>query len=292
MRKSLYLLGIAVLLSPTNAQVQTVGVTTGLSVGGPYLVSQLPTPPLCPHLTCKTGLPAAPVVFPPPGGTAYDSRQGVVWSTTGTALEAELDPTKFPGCNIVCQQTTAPLCPQADYVTGMAFMDSGTVTGPPPGVPGPRGRLYYLYNNNTLGWEDTSGCVRGNFQCCDLSPSLPPGTTVSGLATDDLRRLIFVGANPNPGLGLPATVYIFDEFCVPLCSVPLLPDPNVCPVGPLQVITGLAYDACKEQLYVTDGVVTLYGTLGIVFPPIAEGLRQTTAPAHPRAKTLAVPVRE
>ena len=182
------------------------------------------------------------------GGYAYDSRIQGTWTTNGLLL-ANVDP--WGGnCQYICKPVKIPLPPVSGtkmFATGLAFCDSGALNS--TGAIGP-GYLFVSYNNGYIARMDVSRCtVKPKF--CKVT--VPTGHTIAGLATDDVNRRLFIGMTSVVGGNLIFVSDLDKNWCQPLCKA----QPTACSstqsLGPL---TGLAFDPCRQALYVTDGVFT------------------------------------
>ena len=187
------------------------------------------------------------------GGVAFNSdvppnltnSLGGVWISNGKQL-AQVDPYS---CTFRCNPQLAPLRSVSAEVTGLAYWEDEAA-------------LLMSDSENYLYWIDTSGCTLSAVACDTWRKSvIPAGYTIGGLATDDVRRLMFVSASTfgastvqnkiwAGSLGFP-TKPISSTWCnfAAGCemSVP------ACGSTRLSAITGLGFDACTSTLYITDG---------------------------------------
>jgi hypothetical protein len=199
----------------------------------------------CASTTCTpAGLPAPAAGFPWVGGTAYDSNQRSVWVSNGLQI-AKVDARNAcaPDCPVLPMPETSPNNP----VTGLAYYE-------------PANTVYVTDQANAIRWYTVGGG-------CQLSPvsrcaaPIPAGDVLTGCATDDLTGQIFYSAvTPgNPG----GRVYVaqIGSPCLPFCSFAV----TTCGTSTMGPLMGLAYDACAEVLWVTDGRFTK----GISFDPIS-----------------------
>ena len=258
MRFVLTLLGVLALNQLATSQQEVVGLTGVNSM----LISQSTGSGACTVYDCNTNFAAQTGARG--GGAAYDSRIGAVWVTNGTQLDAVTTPRPSNAiCVPTCSTQRVPMPGVAfgDYCTGLTYLDGGAVS--PDGTPAARGRLYFLYESNRLGWALTQGCDLSNYSFCDLSRTLPVNATISGLACDDVRRLLFVGINGTPARLPRVNIYDADDPCTLLCSVEITTALQFCSTE-LGEITGLTYDSCEQTLFVTDGNRTLSGSLQVV----------------------------
>ena len=170
---------------------------------------------------------------------------GGVWISNGKQI-AQVDPET---CKFKCQPQLAPLRSASDEVTGLAYWEDEAA-------------LLMSDSQNYLHWIDTSGCTLRAVACDTWRKSvIPKGYTIGGLATDDVRRFLFVsastfGATPvrnkiwagslgSPKRPISATwcsLAAGCEMAVPTCGSTRL-----------SAITGLGFDACTSTLYITDG---------------------------------------
>lgn len=180
------------------------------------------------------------------GGSAYDGRIKATWITNGLSLAA-VDPW-MGNCDYICRPQSIPLPPDPTtrhYATGLAYVESGSLTSPQS-----PGWLFASYNSGWIARMDVRDCVvRARF--CQIQ--LPTGAVMSGLATDDVNRRLFIAVVLSNGSNL---IYVSDldnNFCSPTCRT----IPGDCTTNtPLGPITGLAFDPCKETLFATDGLLT------------------------------------
>ncbi|MHC4852050.1 MAG: hypothetical protein ACYTKC_02935 [Planctomycetota bacterium] len=227
----------------------------GITNATPLVIRQEINPALkCPQQECTPVFEKQTLTQA--GGSAYDSRLRGLWITNGLSLSC-VDTT---GCKLLCDPVNIPLPPTTAqaWCTGLAYVDSGA-RGSPAGSPG---WLFASYNTGHIGRLDVSACsIKAQF--CKFSVN---DVTIGGLATNDVKRLLFIGTTSATGANtihvarIDPTVAIPQPWCTPICQfVP--PDcTSTAKLGPIQ---GLAYDACRDMLYITDGKQTTYGVVSV-----------------------------
>lgn len=181
------------------------------------------------NLGCPTGLPATVAAWA--GGTGYDAQSGEFWVSEGTVV-ARVSPRN---CAVSCGPWPAPGI--AGVVTGLEVVET-------------ENKLLVLDSMGTLTTLSLSGSCNGPQLLGSCGTGLAPvGQRVtSGLGYDELRGLAFysvtdfaTGGNQIAVAHLPTTCTPFDRRALPVC-------------GPqFQMARGVAVDACRRVLYVTDG---------------------------------------
>ncbi|MHC4851843.1 MAG: hypothetical protein ACYTGW_21295 [Planctomycetota bacterium] len=226
----------------------------GITKATPLVIRQEMNPALkCPQTVCKPVFEKQTLNFA--GGSAYDSRLRGLWITNGLSL-ACVDTTT---CKFLCSPMNIPLptTTQKAWCTGLAYVDSG---GLGTSIANP-GWLFASYNTGHIGRLDVSKCtIKAQF--CKLNVS---GVTISGLATNDVKRLLFIGTVAPTGANIiyvariDPTVANPQPWCRLICKFP----PPPCVTTKLGPIQGLAHDACHDMLYITDGKQTTYGVVSV-----------------------------
>ncbi len=233
----------AIILAPTLS-AQSDSRFMGLTAGTPLLQTQDIS-------TCAASV-CAPPGFPSTsaacaGGTAYDTRTRGTWISNGAAI-AKVD-SRNPFCDYQCPITLLPPSPIANgVVTGLAHHH----------------RLNQLWattsNNNLRRFEITNnGCGLVDTGLCHIN--LPLNLTLTGIAIDDVNGRVFYSASSWTGPSIAGgQVFVATQLdpCNPFCAVPVANCPNG---TPLQQLRGIAYDACTDTLFVTDGQTTVRGQL-------------------------------
>ncbi|MHC4899097.1 MAG: hypothetical protein ACYTGW_18545 [Planctomycetota bacterium] len=249
---------LPVVLAPLSAQFpQVVGITRST----PVVMQQLMSTQLrCAQNSCN--LTFEKQTLTGAGGSAYDSRLGGLWITNGLSLAC----VDVATCNFLCKPVKMPLPPlsvQRPWCTGLAYVDSGA-KGSNAAAPG---WLFASYNTGDIARIDIIGCQIRKTTFCKAT-GLPTGYKISGLATDDVRRYLYVGASAASTTGISniITVAPIDPtpanakpWCSPACRIVVPPCSSASPLGAIQ---GLAHDSCKGMLFVTDGKQTLWGLVG------------------------------
>ena len=210
----------------------------------------------CPQRECKATFEKQ--TLGGAGGSAYDSRLRGLWITNGESL-ACVDVTL---CKFLCNPVKIPLPPVAAGVkawcTGLAYVDSGALN---TSAASP-GWLFASYNTGHIGRLDVSKCaIRSQF--CRLSVT---GVVIGGLATNDVRRLLYIGTVTTAGANvihvarIDPTITRPQPWCRPFCNFVPPACTSTSKLGPIQ---GLAHDACHDMLYITDGRQTTYGVVTV-----------------------------
>jgi hypothetical protein len=185
---------------------------------------------------CLTASPVS-AVTPYSGGTAYNARYRTAWVSDG-ALLAEFYVAATPSfCRRRCGEVRATISDPSAVVSGLAFGDA-------------RQQLFQLATRPgamEITIYDASGrCLDAPRQC---RRELPFGSVAGGLAYDEVRDLLFVAVSvPSPLGGFATELWVLPASapCEPLCRTPIFRCSR-------ELVTGLAYDACARELYVTDG---------------------------------------
>ncbi len=248
---------LAVLAAPLAAQVAGAGEIVGVTSATPQVMRQFMNPQLqCLQSSCNLTFEKRTLTNA--GGSAYDSRLGGLWITNGLTIAC----VDVATCKFLCTTQNIPLPPlslQRPWCTGLAYVDSGAL-GSSATSPG---WLFASYNTGDIARIDTSNCALKATFC--KAGGLPTGYSIGGLATDDVKRFLYVGASATTSTGVShiITVARIDPtpssstpWCTPFCRIVPPGCTSSSPLGPIQ---GLAHDACKSMLFVTDGKQTLWG---------------------------------
>lgn len=186
----------------------------------------------------------APVIIPGPpawaGGLAYNPRKRTVWYSTGPFLIEQ----GIEDCALVCRAPAAPVLGPLSTVSGLDLAVATGVLFQIETVPG----VLALHQWNIAACPPLPGPV-----CQLLLPT--PQHLAGGVAIDQQNGMIFYAASVFAG-GPPANVLLgamLGNPCNIVCRLPL-PACGPLPLGP---ITALAYDECRQSLYVSDGAQTL-----------------------------------
>jgi hypothetical protein len=207
----------------------------GLTATNTLVVTQ--DPGTCAMAQCPP-LSIAPFLVPFVGGTAHDGRTRGTWVCQGIVI-AKVD--SRSQCAFQCPPVVMPNTATGNEVTGLAFDEIA-------------GRLWVTDRSGVIRWYRVNGCVLTLESRC--SPVLPPSAVLSGCATDEGRGLLFYSVS-TPGL-LGGEIHVARQSapCLPICRIPL----TQCALGALFPLQGLAFDACRQVLWATDGRRTVGGT--------------------------------
>lgn len=238
-------LGLAVTLGTavSHAEAQSlVALTTNTPAGAPESLIEVGLN------QCSVINRCAPNNFPAPtspraGGTAHDPRTGGTWISNGRMI-AKVDP---DGCRYQCPPFAIPT---------------------PQGVRLEIGGLAFYETQDTLLVLDTAGaiiklqvrdCQVQQVSRCAITLPVLPGQAFSGLAVDEATGLVFWSVSDFGGSSPLQVVHVaqWATPCDPICSFRVTScSPQLHPLGG---ITGLAFDPCERQLYVTDGRIMVRG---------------------------------
>ncbi len=219
-----------------SLQAQTGSVAgsrlIGLTSSTPLVVTQDPS--TCSATFCApAGFPSA--ASPLAGGTAYDAHTRGVWISDGKML-AKVD--LRDRCRYQCRPVNLPLISISTVVTGLAYDDVHR-------------HLWASTSNNEILTFDVRSCSISLIRRCVFP--VAPGHTVSGLATDDAGKLIFIATSAwsGPSVTPGGVVYVskMSSACRPFCKQAV----QSCQNRPLRPLTGLGYDGCRKLVWVTDG---------------------------------------
>lgn len=193
------------------------------------------------HPGCATLPFCNPPGFPPApgqpyaGGTAWDPIRNGAWISNGFVI-ANVDPN---GCNYICPPFPAPLVSPNAVVTGLEMVET-------------LNQVWVLDSFGNL-YQDQYACPLTVISMCNTGLPLTATNATGGLAVDEKNRLVFysysnwmTGATTLHIATMANPCQAFQVVTVPGC-VGLL----------LRGVTGLAVDACKQILYLTDGVTTM-----------------------------------
>ncbi|MGE3174701.1 MAG: hypothetical protein AB7O97_18860 [Planctomycetota bacterium] len=226
--------------------LSTVLLTAALGAQTPNnLIGLTRTSPLInqrDHNTCTQlpscnvpGFPPAPAV-PYAGGTGWDPMRNGAVISDGFNL-AEVDP---DACTYICPPFPAPTLSPNAMVTGLEVVESLT-------------QIWMLDSFGNL-YQLQHGCPWPVVAVCNTGLGLVGSNATGGLAVDEKNRLAF---------------YSYTDWATSTSTVHIAPMANPCQIfqtvtpplciggAPLRGITGLAVDACRQVLYLTDGVQTI-----------------------------------
>lgn len=212
------------------AQARLVGMTRIT----PLVLTQDTT--TCAPLPCTpSGISAPPAGFAWVGGTAYDSNTRGVWISNGLLI-AKVDARN--GCTPQCPVLPAPNTTPNNPVTGLAYHE-------------PTNHVYITDQSGVIRWYSVGGGCQLSLVARCLAP-IAAGDVLTGCATDDKAGRIFY-CSITPGTpGGRVFVAPIGTPCAPICSFPV----TTCGSSTMGQLQGLAYDACADVLWVTDGRFT------------------------------------
>ncbi|MBK8975694.1 MAG: hypothetical protein IPM29_07195 [Planctomycetes bacterium] len=212
------------------AVAQTTPEVLGLTDTAPQLARI--DPGFCTLSLCPPAI--GPSVSPWAGGVAHDPGDRATWLSEGLTL-TKVDARNT--CVTVCGPFPAPNLPAGVVVTGLAYNEA-------------LGRLFVSHSDNTIWvYQVAGGCTLSLLNSCTLT--VPTNHIVSGLATSDPNGLLFYASSPWLGFGAPTEIHVAFQGspCTPICPA-TIPSNTA---GIVPDITGLGYDACRSELYFTDG---------------------------------------
>jgi hypothetical protein len=174
------------------------------------------------------------------GGTAYDARYRTVWVSDGKIL-AEY---AVRGCKPRCKPMKAVLLDPSAYVSGLAISQK-------------KPRLFQLATKHyyfEVVTYDLRKCPKAVARCAFKFPT--NGGLVrplaGGIAYDEVNDRLYISISyRNPQGGYDHLVYVTNASspCKPICKARIMNCSK-------NLVTGLAYDNCKRELYATDGQAT------------------------------------
>ncbi len=227
-----FLLSAALTLLGTTALAQSPVRLIGNTLAGPsnVLTQDFAT---CAVTQCASPLPG--LTLKPAGGTAFDATQSIVWISTGPTLAA-VDPDT---CKVVCPPHVPPGISPNEQISGLACNERTGML------------IATTTANNIILWK-LSCPISSQILKCNVTPALPTGHTLSGIACDDVRNeVIYASGDWINGIGggmffvAPLT-----SPCTPICKF----GSRTCGTSTLMgVVAGVAYDPCKQIVWWTDG---------------------------------------
>jgi hypothetical protein len=198
---------------------------------------------------CPSGLPAPP--SPWGGGAAYNAAHRSVWHTQGTRMaEIQID-----DCRLLCSAAANLTLGANSLATGLDVSEGRRELWQLESIPG----------HAALTIWHTRSCPIAVISTCRFM--LPTAQHIAGaVALDERHGLVmyaasvFSAANPN-------NVILVARAGDP-CNLACRFDVTGCgTIARLNAITGMAYDACEELLYITDGTQTaIYTNRGATEP--------------------------
>lgn len=227
---------------PIFSSSQLVGWTDPLTSPSttPGLI-EIQDPVACPNakVVCKNVLDRSVVDSDPTGGgTAYDPREQAVWVSEGLQLVAY----ELRGCKVLCRHKAA-LINSTAHVSGLAHSDRNP-------------RLFHLETTpgyfGIVTYDHRVACQPRVLSQCRFP--LPGKSTAAGLAYDERKDVLYIAVyDPATRKNL---IYVAPakDPCNPVCKWELS-DQCVGTARSNQVF-GLAFDACRKELYATHGAVT------------------------------------
>ncbi len=233
---------LAVACLASTAFSQSNSRIVGLTESTPLLRSQ-DVVNCSPSFCAPAGFPST--VSAVAGGTAYDTRTRGTWITNGVVL-AKVD--SRDSCVYQCAPTPLAIIDVSTRITGLAYVHRTN-------------RLLMTDSGNGISTWQINGCGVTMVSRCVVP--LPTGNILTGIAVDDVTDQLFycysnfaLGAPTVPG-GMVAAASLLDP-CQPGCAAPATFCTNNQPLGALR---GLGYDACTNQLWITDGFRTISALL-------------------------------
>ncbi|HLQ38773.1 MAG TPA: hypothetical protein VK348_13270 [Planctomycetota bacterium] len=220
------------------------------------------------HNTC-TPLPVCnPPGFPPAfaqpyaGGTAWDPIRNGVWISNG-ALLADVDPNT---CAYICPPSPAPLVSPNAVVTGLEMLESIN-------------QVWMLDSFGNL-YQMTYACPPAVTSICNTGLPLTATNATGGLAVDEKNRLVFYTYSNWVTGATQLHIATMGAPCATIQVVNVTP----CTTGvPLNGVTGLGVDACRQILYLTDGINTMGWTYNVLPGPVLVFGLQTCCNLPPPA---------
>jgi hypothetical protein len=233
-----------------TATAQTPNNLIGLTRASPLIAQR-------DHNACASlpfcnppGMPPA-VAQPYAGGTGFDPTRNGVWVSNGPLL-AEYDAAT---CVPRCPPAQAPLLSPSAVVTGLEVVESLNQVWMLDSI----GNVYRLSN----------ACPPVVISMCNTGLTLTATNATGGLAVDEKNRLVFYSYS-NWVTGVTQVVIASMALpCQPLQTVTV----TACGTAPLRGCTGLAVDACRQVLYLTDGVLTIGWGYTVAGPAVNFGLQ-------------------
>ncbi len=174
------------------------------------------------------------------GGTAYDARYRTVWVSDGKIL-AEY---AVRGCKPRCKPMKALLADPSAYVSGLAIAQK-------------KPRLFQLATKHyyfEVITYDLRKCPKAISKCIYKFPTT--GGIVrplaGGIAYDEVNDNLYISISYRNSVGsFDHMVFVSKASspCKPFCKAKIMSCSK-------KLVTGLAYDNCRRELYATDGQVT------------------------------------
>ncbi len=244
MRNATILSALAATLA-SAAVAQTPNNLIGITRNTPIL-DQRDHNACTPMPFCAPAFPPAPAV-PYAGGTAWDPVRNAAIISNGFLI-ASVDPIT---CAFVCPPIPAPTVSPNAMVTGLEMVES-------------QNEIWQLDSFGALS-RLTTTCPPVLISVCNTGLPMTPIMASGGLAVDELNGYVFYGYS-NFGGGV-------TNVCVASIANPCLivqtAIPAPCGAMPLlRGITGLAVDAARQVLYMTDG----FQTIGWQYAPAGPGV--------------------
>lgn len=205
------------------------------------------------HTACTTLPFCNPVGFPPApgmpyaGGTAWDPIRNAAVISNGFLI-AEVDPNT---CAYVCPPSPAPTTSPNAVVTGLEFVES-------------LNQIWMLDSFGAL-IQMQYACPPVVLSTCNTGLPLTATNATGGLAVDEVNQLVFYSYSDwTTGLSR-----IFVATMAAPCTTIQIATPTPCTTTlPLRGITGLAVDACRRILYMTDGFQTIGWAYNVAVGPV------------------------
>lgn len=195
---------------------------------------------------CAPAIPPAPAV-PYAGGTAWDPIRNAAIISNGFLL-ATVDPNT---CAMLCPPIPAPTVSPNAMVTGLEMVES-------------QNQIWQLDSFGAL-TRLTHTCPPTVISVCNTGLPLTATMATGGLAVDELNGYVFYGYSDFSG----AVNTVRVATVANPCQIVQIATPAPCgALPPLRGITGVAVDAGRQVLYLTDG----FQTIGWQYAPAGLGV--------------------
>ncbi|MEZ5965599.1 MAG: hypothetical protein R3F56_17325 [Planctomycetota bacterium] len=240
---SKFLVGVAVataLAASSHAQVtrgRLIGFASdSASTLPPHILQQAVCNPG--NRVCPSPLPAPAVAYA--GGAAYSAFNRSVWHTQGTRIVE----TGVDSCQLVCAVAANLVLGPGSVATGLEVCESRYEMLQLESVPGAA----------ALSTWHIRSCPPAVIGACRIQ--LPSPQHVAGAVALDERHGLVLYATSIFGAVLPANQVLVARDTDPCTIVCRFDAPGCGNLARLGAITGMAYDACDQLLYLTDGSQT------------------------------------
>lgn len=229
--------GLLALVAPLAAQsgVEVIG-TTDIT---PLVLTQ--DQATCRLQRCLPNV-IGPALTPFAGGTAHDPIARATWITDGARL-AKVDSRNQ--CRVVCPPQPVPNLGGNVVATGLAFNEQTR-------------QLFICRSDNLITVYQVSGYGAAGGNGCQLTlvsrciAPVPNGHVLTGIATDDVRGLVFYASMPATTPALTPPILFSAPQSAP-CQTTCRYQVVDCAGNVLRAITGVGFDPCRSVVYTTDG---------------------------------------